>query len=86
MNPKMAVITVCLVTDFMHGCVSRILLPLVHSINPARFDSQCVQPGNVAIHPICTRNRVRQTPIVWHRITVRFNYVKPSGVEGPLLS
>ena len=76
---KMAVITICLVTDFTHGCVSLILLPLVHSTKPARFDSQRVQPGNVAIHPISMGNRVRQTPIAWHRIFARINYVSPIG-------
>ena len=76
---KMAIITKCLLTDFSHGCVAGVLLALVHSTEPARFNSQRVQPGNVAIHPVCTRNRVRQTPIAWHQISVRFNYVRPTG-------
>ena len=76
---KMAIITKCLLTDFSHGCVAGILLALVHSTKPTRFNSQRVQPGNVAIHPICARNRVRQTPIAWHRISIRFNYVRPTG-------
>ena len=76
---KMAIITNCLLTDFLHGCVAGILLALVHSTEPTRFNSQRVQPGDVAIHPVCARNRVRQTPIAWHRISVRFNYVRPTG-------
>ena len=60
---KMAVITICLLTDFLHGCVAWVLLALVHSTKPARFNSQHFQPGDMAIHPICTQNRVRQTPI-----------------------
>ena len=76
---KMTIITNCLLTDFLHGSLAGILLALVHSTEPARFNSQRVQPGNVAIHPICARNRVRQTPIVWHRISIRFNHVRPSG-------
>ena len=76
---KMAIITNCLLTDFSHGCVAGILLALVHSTEPTRFNSQRVQPGDVAIHPVCARNRVRQTPIAWHRISVRFNYVRPTG-------
>ena len=76
---KMAIITNCLLTDFSHGRVAGILLALVHSTEPARFNSQRVQPGDVAIHPICARNRVRQTPITWHRISVRFNHVRPTG-------
>ena len=75
---KMAIITICLLMDFMHGCIACVLLALVHSTEPARFNSQCVQPGNVAIYPIRARNRVRQTPIVWHQISVRFNYVNPT--------
>ena len=76
---KLGIITNCLLTDFLHGTVTGILLALVHSTEPARFNSQRVQPGDVAIHPICARNRVRQTPIAWHRISVRFNYVRPTG-------
>ena len=55
---KMAIITICLLTDFTHGCVTGILLALVHSTKPTRFNSQRVQPGDVAIHPICAQNRV----------------------------
>ena len=76
---KMAIITICLLTDFMHGCIAWVLLALVHSTEPTMFNSQCVQPGHVAIHPICVQNRIRQTPIAWHRISVRFNYVRPTG-------
>ena len=76
---KMAIITISLLTDFMHGCVSRILLALVYSTEPSRFDSQRVQPGNMAIHPISAGNRVRQTPIVWHQIFARINHVTPIG-------
>ena len=76
---KMAVITICLVTYFMHGCISRILLALVYGTKPARFNSQRVQPSYVAIHPISMPNRVRQTPLAWYRISVRFNYVTPIG-------
>ena len=65
--------------DFMHSCVAGILLALVHSTEPARFNSQRVQPGDVAIHPISVQNRVRQTPIAWHQILVRFNYLTPIG-------
>ena len=79
---KMAIITICLPTYFLHGCVAWVLLALVHSTEPTRFNSQRVQPGNVAIHPICMQNRVRQTPIAWHRISVGFNYVSPSGGTG----
>ena len=79
---KMAIITSCLLTDFSHGSVAGILLALVHSTEPARFNSKRVQPGDVAIHPICARNRVRQTPIAWHRISVRFNYVRLIGGTG----
>ena len=76
---KMAIITNCLLMDSSHGCIAGILLALVHSTEPTRFNSQRVQPGDVAIHPVCARNRVRQTPIAWHRISVRFNYVRPTG-------
>ena len=76
---KMTIITNCLLTDFLHGSVAGILLALVHSTEPTRFSSQRVQPGDVAIHPVCARNRVRQTPIAWHRISVRFNYVRSTG-------
>ena len=76
---KMAIITYCLLTYFSHGCVAGILLALVHSTKPTRFNSQRIQPGNVAIHPVCARSRVRQTPIAWHRISVRFNHVRPTG-------
>ena len=76
---KIAVITICLLTDFLHGCIAWVLLALVHSTKPAKFNSQRVQPGNVAIHPRSTRNRDRQTPIVWHQIFVRFNHVTPTG-------
>ena len=79
---KMAIITNCLLADFTHSCIAGSLLALVHSTEPARFNSQCVQPGDLAIHPICARNRVKQTPIVWHRISVRFNYVRPTGGTG----
>ena len=65
---KMAIISNCLLTDFLHGCVTWVLLALVYSTEPTRFNSQCVQPGDVAIHPVWSRNRVRQTPIAWHRI------------------
>ena len=75
----MAIITKCLLTYFSHGCVAGILLALVHSAEPTRFNSQRVQPGDVAIYPVCARNRVRQTPITWHRISVRFNHVRPTG-------
>ena len=70
---KMAIITICLLTDFMHGCVAWVILALVHSTEPTRFNSQCVQPGNVAIHPYSVGNRVRQTPLTWHTIIVRIN-------------
>ena len=76
---KMAIITICLLIDFLHSCIIWVLLALVHSTEPTRFNSQRVQPGDVAIHPVCARNRVRQTPIAWHRISVRFNYVRPTG-------
>ena len=76
---KMTIITICLLMDFMHVYVGWVLLALVHSTYPARFNSQRVQPGNVAIHPICARNRIRQTPITWHRISVGLNYVRPTG-------
>ena len=76
---KMAIITNCLPTDFLHGTIAGILLALVHSTEPTRFNSQRVQPGDMAIHPICTRNRVRQTPIAWQRISIRFNHVRPTG-------
>ena len=79
MKAKMAIITNCLLTDFLHGSVAGILLALLHSTEPTRFNSQRVQPGDVAIHPVCARNRVIQTPIAWHRISVRFNYVRPTG-------
>ena len=79
MKAKMAIITNCLLTDFMHGCIAEILLALVHSTKPARFHSQRVQPGDVAIHTISVGNRVRQTPIAWHWIFTRFNYVTPIG-------
>ena len=49
---KMAIITTYLVTKFTHGCVSLVLLALVYSTKPARFNSQRVQPGNEAIHLI----------------------------------
>ena len=75
---KIAVITYCLLMDFTHDCIAGILLALVHSTKPTRFNSQRVQPGDMAIQPICARNRVRQTPIAWHRISVRFNYVRPT--------
>ena len=70
---KMAIITNCLLTDFLHGSVAGILLALVHSTEPARFTSQRVQPGDVAIHPICARNRVSQTP---HRVAPDFRQIK----------
>ena len=76
---KMATIINCLLMDFIHGCIAGILLSLVHITEPARFNSQRVQSGDVAIHPISTQNRVRQTPIAWHRIFVRLNYVTPTG-------
>ena len=76
---KMAIITNCLLTYFSHGNVAGILLALVHSTEPARFDSQRVQPGDVAIHPVCGQNRVRHTPMAWHRISVGFNYERPTG-------
>ena len=79
---KKAVITNCLLTDFTHGCVTWVLLALVHSTEPTRFNSQRVQPGNMAIHPICVQNRVRQTPIAWHQIFIRFDYVRPAGGTG----
>ena len=72
-NAKMVVITICLVMDFTHGCVSRILLAQVHSTEPDRFHSQRFQPGDVATHPYSVGNRVRQTPLVWHTIIVRIN-------------
>ena len=76
---KMAINTNCLPTNFLHGSVAGILLALVHSTEPARFNSQRVQPGDMAIHPICARNRVRQTSIAWHRISIGFNHVRPTG-------
>ena len=76
---KMTIITNCLLTDFPHGSVAGILLALVHSTEPARFNSQRVQPGDVTIHLVCARSRVRQTPIAWHRKFVGFNYVRPTG-------
>ena len=74
---KMVVITICLLVYFTHGCITGILLALVHSTEPARFNNQHVEPGNVAKHPISAGNRVRQTPIAWHQIFTRFNYVAP---------
>ena len=68
MKAKMAVITICLLTDFLHGCIAWVLLALVHSTKPARFKSQCVQPGYVAIHPQSVGNRVIQTPMDWDMI------------------
>ena len=47
---EMAIITTALVTSFLHGGVGRILLSLVYHSKPARFDSQCVHPGLMAIH------------------------------------
>ena len=82
MKAQMAIITNCLLTDFSHGSVAGILLALLHSTKPARLSSQCVQPGDVAIHPISTQNRVRQTPIAWHQISIRFNYVRATGGTG----
>ena len=82
MKAKMAIITICLLMDFMHSCVTWVLLALVHSTEPTRVNSQRVQPGDVAIHPISMRTRIRQTPIMWHQISIRFNYVSPSGGTG----
>ena len=48
---KVAVITMRLVTSFTHGYIAWVLLALVHSTKPARFDSQRVQPSYEAIHP-----------------------------------
>ena len=39
---KMAIINICLLMDFVHGCVAWVLLALVHSTEPARFNSQRV--------------------------------------------
>ena len=66
-----------LTNRFSHSCVTWVLL--IHSTELTRFNSQRVQPGNVAMHPICAWNRVRQIPIAWHQISVRFDYVSPSG-------
>ena len=76
---KMAIITNCLLTDFPHCSVAGILLALVHSTKPARFNSQRVQPGNMAINSISTGNRVRQTPIAWHRTFTRISFMTPIG-------
>ena len=76
---KMAIIANCLLTYFSHGSVAGILLALVHSTEPARFNSQHVQLGGVAIHPINAGNRVKQTAIAWYQIFGRFNYMTPTG-------
>ena len=60
-------------------CVTWVLLALVHSTKPARFNSQHVQPGDVAVHPQSMGNRVRQTPIAWHQVFARLIHVTPIG-------
>ena len=59
---KMAVSTICLVMDFTYDCITWVLLALVNSTEPARFDSQCVQPGYMAIYPQSAGNRVQTIP------------------------
>ena len=76
---KMAIKTKCLIMNFTHSCIAWVLLALVHSTTPAGFDSQHVQPGNMAIHPQSVGNRVIPTPMVWHTIINGINCVTPSG-------
>ena len=76
---KLAVITICLVANFLHGCIAWVLLALIRSTEPARFDSQCVQVSNVAIYPQSVHNRVSETPMPWHANNSRLSHATPSG-------
>ena len=51
MEAEMAIITTGLATIFLHGTIRWILLSLVYGSKPAKFDSQRVHPGLMAIHP-----------------------------------
>ena len=63
---KMAIITNCLLTDFSHGSIAGILLALVHSTEPTRFNSQ----RQNALHPqpslATTHEQVMQTKFFEH--------------------
>ena len=76
---KLAIITICLVTNFSHGCVAWVLLALIHSTEPARFNRKRVQVSNVAIYPQSARNRVSETPMPWHTNNSRLSHATPSG-------
>ena len=51
MEAEMIIITTGLVTNFLHGGIGWILLSLVYYSELARFDSQRVHTGLMAIHP-----------------------------------
>ena len=76
---KLAIITICLVMYFLHGCIGWVLLALIHSTQPARFDGKHVQVSNVAIYPQSARNRVSETPMPWHANNSRLSHATPGG-------